>query len=884
MTVGIVAVSHSLPLAEAALQLALEMIPGEKPPVALAAGTPDGGFGTDAVAVSEAIATVDQGDGVVVLVDLGSAVLSAEMALEFLPDPEMQVQIVPAPFVEGLLAATVRAATGGDFTAVAAAARTALEPKLDQLGAAEPAPEPAADPATEFAAEPQRNAAAESGAVPAAAPESGAEAAVTPAATPEPSATAEVRLVNPLGLHARPAGKIAALAGGFNAQVQIINQRGKVAAALSPLAVAGLATKGAETVTITASGADAAQAVTEVAALIAEGFDEADPALLAAASTSAATTAEAVPDEPAGASAATPGGAAATASPPSEAGAPAATPPKRRRPLGVSAGRVYGPVLRMGEPLREPTATTIADPAARETAAQKLGAAFTAVQTQLTAQAAAASGHTAEILQATAMFAADPALRAASEEMVLGDGLNAAAAVWRVASEIAADYEKSGGALAERASDVRSVRDRVVAGLTGQPLPVVPQSPQPFILVARDLAPADTAQLDPQTCLGMILGEGGPTSHTAILARSYGIAAVVDPQAYAQLQDGDQVLLDGGSGEVVIRPDTAAQRTARTEPQLLTELQPLQAPGALASGERVLLLANVGGAKDVPLAVERGAEGVGLFRTEFCFLGRTTAPTFAEQKTAYGDVFAGFDGAKVVVRTLDAGSDKPLPFVTNTAEENPALGVRGWRIYAEYPEILEQQLAAIAAAAAEHQAEPWVMAPMISTPAEAAEFVAAATASGLPAAGAKLGVMVETPAAALSAAEIFEIVDFVSIGTNDLAQYTLAADRMLTELAHLNSAWQPAVLRAIAAVGEAAAGRPVGVCGEAAADPLLAAVFVGLGVNSLSMTATALPIVGGALAQLDLATCQRAAAAAAAANDAGAAREAAAAVLQGAQA
>ncbi|MBB4071361.1 phosphoenolpyruvate--protein phosphotransferase [Canibacter oris] len=846
MTVGIVAVSHSLPLAEAALQLALEMIPGEKPPVALAAGTPDGGFGTDAVAVSEAIATVDQGDGVVVLVDLGSAVLSAEMALEFLPDPEVQVQIVPAPFVEGLLAATVRAATGGDFAAVAAAARTALEPKLDQLGAADPAAEPAAVP--------QHNATAESG----------AEAAVTPAATPEPSATAEVRLVNPLGLHARPAGKIAALAGGFNAQVQIINQRGKVAAALSPLAVAGLATKGAETVTITASGADAAQAVKEVAALIAEGFDEADPALLAAASTSAATTAEVMPGEP--------------------AGAPAATQPKRRRPLGVSAGRVYGPVLRMGEPLREPAATTIADTAAREAAAQKLGAAFTEVQTQLTAQAAAASGHTAEILQATAMFAADPALRAASEEMVLGDGLNAAAAVWRVASEIATDYEKSGGALAERASDVRSVRDRVVAGLTGQPLPVVPQSPQPFILVARDLAPADTAQLDPQTCLGMILGEGGPTSHTAILARSYGIAAVVDPQAYAQLQDGDQVLLDGSSAEVVLRPDAAAQRTARTEPQLLTELQPLQDPGALASGERVLLLANVGGANDVPLAVERGAEGVGLFRTEFCFLGRTTAPTFAEQKTAYGEVFAGFDGAKVVVRTLDAGSDKPLPFVTNTAEENPALGVRGWRIYAEYPEILEQQLAAIAAAAAEHQAEPWVMAPMISTPAEAAEFVAAATASGLPAAGAKLGVMVETPAAALSAAEIFEIVDFVSIGTNDLAQYTLAADRMLTELAHLNSAWQPAVLRAIAAVGEAAAGRPVGVCGEAAADPLLAAVFVGLGVNSLSMTATALPIVGGALAQLDLATCQRAAAAAIAANDAGAAREAAAAVLQGAQA
>lgn len=840
MSVGIVVVSHSLPLAEAALQLALEMIPGDKPQVALAAGTPDGGFGTDAVAVSEAIAQVDAGAGVVVLVDLGSAVLSAEMALEFLPDPDIEVQIVPAPFVEGLLAATVRAATGGDIAAVADAARAALAPKLEQLGAVEmsaSAFEETAD-TDSFGA-------------------SSFEFSDTIAAAPE--VVAQAQLINPMGLHARPAGQIAQLVSGFSAQVQIVNAAGKAADALSPLAVAALATKGADTVTLQAAGADAAAAVAALKEMITAGFGEADAALVLASQQQDAVTAEAGN---------------------TVAGGDKKQSMRSSRPLGVSKGRVYGRVLRMAAPISAPQSTKILSVPERASAVVQLQAAFSAVAGGFQQQAAAATGHTAEILLATSQLAADPTLIADSAALVEQSGLQPAVAVWQVASTIAADFEQAGGALAERASDVRSIRDRVVAELTEQVLPQLPQSQQPFILVARDLTPADTAQLNPKTCLGLILGEGGPTSHTAILARGYGIAAAVNVQAFADLCDGDMALLDGDTGEVSINPDSAQACTARTEPQLLTDLPPLTGDTKLQSGEKIALLANIGGAKDVPLAVDRGAEGAGLFRTEFCFLGRNTAPTFAEQENAYGEVFAGFAEKKVVVRTLDAGSDKPLPFVTNIDEANPALGVRGWRINEQHSEILSQQLCAIAAAAKAHTAETWVMAPMIATAKEAREFALAAEAAGLREVGAKLGVMIETPAAAVNAAEIFNEVDFVSIGTNDLTQYTLAADRMLTELAHLNSAWQPAVLRLIAGVGKAAQGRPVGVCGEAAADPLLAAVLVGLGVNSLSMTASVLPVVGAKLRELSFAVCEKAAQAALAAFDAEQARAAAAAVLQ----
>ena len=264
--------------------------------------------------------------------------------------------------------------------------------------------------------------------------------------------------------------------------------------------------------------------------------------------------------------------------------------------------------------------------------------------------------------------------------------------------------------------------------------------------------------------------------------------------------------------------------------------------------------------------------GVGLFRTEFCFLDQPEEPTVEAQVEAYRGVLEAFPGKKVVVRTLDAGADKPLPFLTDATEANPALGVRAYRTARRDPEVLEHQLEALAKAEAGTEAKVWVMAPMISTADEAKAFTDKARSYGLTIAG----MMIEVPSAAIMADKLFEHADFASIGTNDLTQYVMAADRLLSSLADLSTGWQPAVLRLIKSACDGAAphGRPVGVCGEAAADPALAVVLVGLGVKSLSMTARALADVDAVLKSVDFADCQRLAGLATSARNADDARAA----------
>ncbi len=277
------------------------------------------------------------------------------------------------------------------------------------------------------------------------------------------------------------------------------------------------------------------------------------------------------------------------------------------------------------------------------------------------------------------------------------------------------------------------------------------------------------------------------------------------------------------------------------------------------------LLANVADGQSARGAASAPVEGVGLFRTELCFLDRKEEPTVEEQADIYAEVLAAFsDVGYVVVRTLDAGSDKPVAFATHTGEENPALGVRGLRLSFDNPGLMERQLDAIALAAKQTGTEAWVMAPMVATVAEASDFANEVRNRGL-----KAGVMVEVPSAALLAYRMLEVVDFLSIGTNDLTQYTMAADRMATDLAHLTDPWQPAVLQLIAITAEAGrqAGKPVGVCGEAAADPLLACALVGMGITSLSMAAAAVRPVGAQLATATMEACEDAAEAALAASD-----------------
>lgn len=791
--VGIVVVSHSRPLAEAAVALALEMV-GSPPPLAIAAGTADGGFGTDAVAVSSAIEEVSSdGTGVLVLTDLGSAVLSAEMALEFLPDPALDVRIVPAPFVEGLVAALVRAAAGASLDEVAREASEALAGKIEQLGGTDPGAERAEVPGgSHFGQAPSTTA--------------GADAA---------DAVATATLINPTGLHARPAATVASKAAEFASTITISIPGRTPAPAVSPLSLAGLGTRAGDIVTISATGTDASDAVAALAELIASGFGEVE-------------------------------GVSEHAEPIVER----AEMPGAGGGIGVSTGRVVGPVARMGESIREPDGSAHLASDERPTAIARLETAIGEVAARFRARAD--GGSTAsEILNATAALAEDPAIVSQASDLIRDRGLTPEAAVWQVLEGVAQQFETAGGLQAERATDVRDIRNRIVAELTGASLAGIPSPGHPFVLVARDLAPADTAGLDPTQCLAIVTSEGGRTSHTAILARSLGIPAVVAAPIAETLVEGTPVLVDGATGELIENPSDAQTATARTAAQPLPEAS-FDGPGQTADGTQVYVLANVGKPADCAGAVAAGAEGVGLFRTEFCFLDRAEAPSHKEQVAAYREVLDAFGGKHVVIRTLDAGSDKPLPFLTPAGEENPALGVRGYRTSATHPEVLDGQLAAIAEAAAASSAQAWVMAPMIATAAEARDFAARARAAGI----STVGVMVETPAAALQAAEIFEHVDFVSIGTNDLGQYTMAADRLSGALADLNDPWQPAVLRLISLCVAGSGGKPVGVCGEAASDPLLAQVLVGLGVRSLSMTPRLIPAVGEAVGAVTLEQCR----------------------------
>ncbi|MEE2032763.1 putative PEP-binding protein, partial [Rhodococcus chondri] len=476
-----------------------------------------------------------------------------------------------------------------------------------------------------------------------------------------------------------------------------------------------------------------------------------------------------------------------------------------------------------------------------------------------------------------AVLAEDRAWRGAAVGRIRS-GSDAVSATVAATEQFVVLFEKMGGLQAERVTDLIDIRDRVAATLEGRPEPGLELPDRPSVLFAEDLAPADTAGLDPALIVGLATTLGGPTSHTAIIARQLGIPCIVAVAGLDGIEAGTPVLVDGATGRINIDPDPleADAEVARDRDER-ARVASWTGPGATADGHAVAVLANVQDGAGARTARMTPAEGVGLFRTELCFLDRDTEPTVAEQADIYEEVLTAYAGRKVVLRTLDAGSDKPLRFARQPAEHNPALGVRGIRISALTPGILERQLDAMAEAAARTETTPWVMAPMIATLAETAEFAAAVRARHL-----VPGVMIEVPAAALLADRLLEHVDFLSVGTNDLAQYTMAADRMSPQLAALTDPWQPAVLALVSRTADAgtAAGKPVGVCGEAAADPLLACVLAGMGITSLSCASAAVAAVGARLASVTLARCREAAEAVLAAGDPVAARAVAARMLE----
>ncbi|WP_425472438.1 phosphoenolpyruvate--protein phosphotransferase [Subtercola boreus] len=518
------------------------------------------------------------------------------------------------------------------------------------------------------------------------------------------------------------------------------------------------------------------------------------------------------------------------------------------------------------EPETTPSTLTPADELGRASAALQATAA------DIRARGERAGGTAHDVLEAQAFMAEDPTLADDVEARVQG-GLTAERAVFEAFASFRDLLVSMGGYMAERATDLNDVSQRVVANLRGVPAPGIPDPDFAFVLVASDLAPADTALLDLDKVLALVTSEGGPTSHTAILARDKAIVAVVGAAGALDLADGQTVIVDASTGSVTASP--SADEVERAEATLAERKARPTAPtgaGRLADGTLIPLLANLGSADAAADAVAKGAEGVGLFRTEFLFLDSTSAPTVEAQQEQYTKLLAAFPGKKVVVRALDAGADKPLSFLNDSDEENPALGLRGLRALRANEQVLRDQLTALANAAAVTEADLWVMAPMVSTVEETRYFTALGRELGLN----TLGVMVEVPSAALLADRILADADFASIGTNDLTQYTLAADRLLGSVAAFQDPWHPAVLRLVGEVGRAgqALGKPVGVCGEAAADPLLAVVLTGLGVTSLSMSPAALADVRAELALHTLERAQEFASLALAANSAFEARAA----------
>jgi multiphosphoryl transfer protein len=447
----------------------------------------------------------------------------------------------------------------------------------------------------------------------------------------------------------------------------------------------------------------------------------------------------------------------------------------------------------------------------------------------------------------------------------IADGCGAAAA-WQgaIAQQAAALAQLPDPLLAERAADVRDVGERVLRLLTGTDTAAPALPDEPVVVIAYDLTPSETAALDPRRVLGFCTAVGGPNAHTAILARALGLPAVVSAgPAVMELAAGTLVILDGAAGTLAVSPDeravAAAQAAQRQEQDRKASAMRAAAELAItADGHRVEVVANIGGLDDAEKATASGAEGVGLLRTEFLFLDRTEAPAEEEQFAVYRDIAQALGGQPVIVRTLDIGGDKPLPYLDLPAEDNPFLGERGIRLCLSHPELLRQQLRAILRAAAFGRLR--IMFPMIADLAElrAARTMVEEIRAELGAPRLEIGIMVEVPSAALMADVLAQEVDFFSIGTNDLTQYTLAMDRTHPRLAAQADGLHPAVLRLIARTAEAAhaVGKWVGVCGELGADPQAVPILIGLGVDELSVSVPAIPTVKAQIRSLSRTECQ----------------------------
>lgn len=547
--------------------------------------------------------------------------------------------------------------------------------------------------------------------------------------------------------------------------------------------------------------------------------------------------------------------------------------------VAASGGVGVGPAL-----VHDPTPLPLPEGSVddRATEVVQLRVALDTVASALAEQASAAiSGRAGVVLAARAAMAAEPALAAVAVEMVRENGMHPARAMIDAAHVIAAQVDREGGDGDPRGTAVLEVGQRVARHLLGMEESDLAALTEPVVVVADDLSPAIAATLDPALIRGLATRGGSRTSHTAIIARSLGIPAVVGVvDLLDAVRAGSLVVVDGDLGQVLVDPAGETLDDVERRPSWSGRAPRRRStrPGGTRDGHRVELSANVSGVPGVRTALDAGAEGVGLWRTELDWLARTRAPDEGEQTRAFREAAELLGDRRLAIRTFDVGADKPVPFLAAPEGPNPALGIRGVRLARRHTDVVDAQLRAVVRAAPHGRLA--VLAPMVTTVDDVHWFHSRVAAAGGARARLEVGAMVEVPSAVLLAGDLARELDFLSIGTNDLGQYLHAADRAEGEFADLQDPFQPALLRSVAMVADAAEGRArVAVCGEAAGEPAWALLAVGLGVTELSMSADALPRVRSALASRSLSRCRSAAAEAVAAPDLVGVRAVAAALL-----
>jgi phosphocarrier protein FPr len=804
--VGIVLVSHSRLLAQG-LKTLVQAMTGVKLPLAVAAGVGKdrAELGTDATEIAEAIGSVMCEEGVLVLMDMGSAILSAETALDLI-DPSLRhrVRLCSGPFLEGAVAAGVTANLGVGLSQVAFEAEHSLHQKL-----------------AHFEKEPEAPATTSAPLVP---------AGIAPNVLPAASWVFVVK--NAHGLHARPSARLIQESARFKADVTVENVTGRKGpvSARSLSALASLEVRQGQEMRVTATGPDAQKALTAIRVLVESGLGD----HVAVEST----------------------------------GKAAASLPGRAQP--VAEGIALGPMLFQTD---QRVAVAQHPAAAPELEVKRLHAALATARSSLMQQRQRAErfmgADNADIFAAQAMLLDDPALRQRAQDLITHHQASAAWAWHEAFQEVAARFRAfTDEYMRQRATDIDDIGRRVLLELGVQTQSDLPLNHQ-GVLVVDDLTPSQASQLQGSLVAGVICLDGGATSHSAILLRAFGLPCIAQARPMlvdvARERKAARVAFDGGTGEIWIDPDEhqMADLIARREhwkAHRLRQLRVANQPAVTTDGHVVEVLANVAQLADAEAAVRHGAEGVGLLRTEFLFLRRAAAPTEEEQVAALAPIAQLSDGRPLVIRTLDAGGDKELTYLGMPPEANPFLGVRGLRVCLRQPALFRTQLRALLRVGVNRQLR--VMFPMVSDPTELQEAIAqmelahdSLVADRIPHLWPVItGIMVEVPSAAIMADDLARHCDFFSIGTNDLTQYTMAADRGNAELGAFQDALHPAVLLLIQRIVEAAHrhGKRVAVCGEAAGDVPSALVFVGLGVDELSVTPRSIPAIKAAMRSTSL--------------------------------